>query len=58
MFIASWVSIPVHLEVGASKLHMIYIIGGNYCKFIIKVRSLKNENDTVFLAFSLPITYN
>ena len=58
MFIASWVSIPVHLEVGARKLHMIYIIGGNCCKFIIKVRSLKNENDTVFLAFSLPITYN
>ena len=33
------VSIPVYLEVAASKLCMIYIVGGNYCKLIIKVRS-------------------
>ena len=34
------VSIPVYLEVAASKLCMIYIVGGNYCK-LIKVRSAK-----------------
>ena len=36
------VSIPVHLEVAASKLFMIYIVGGNYCKLIINL-FLQNE---------------
>ena len=36
------VSIPVYLEVAASKLCMIYIVGGNYCKLIIKVRGAKH----------------
>ena len=35
------VSIPVYLEVTSTKLYMIYIIGGNYCKLIIKVRNAK-----------------
>ena len=40
-------------QVAARKLCIECIIGGNYCcKFIIKVRSAKNENDSVFLAFS------
>ena len=37
------VSIPVSLEVAASKLLMIYIIGWNCCKLIIKVRSVKKK---------------
>ena len=36
------VRIPVYLEVAASKLCMIYIVGGNYCKLIIKVRGAKH----------------
>ena len=35
------VSIPVYLEVTSTKLYKIYIIGGNYCKLIIKVRNAK-----------------
>ena len=53
------VSIPVYLEVAASKLCMIHIVGGNYCKIVIKVRSAKKyESGPVFLAFSHPHTYS
>ena len=53
------VSIPVYLEVAASKLCMIYIVGGNYCKLTMKVRSAKevrsanfSEKNTKWRAFS------